>query len=73
MMPMIDSIKTEYYGKVTIIKVNSDVSKKLVKELRLIGVPYIVLYKNNKKFFEKRGVVTREELISMFNKLLKNI
>jgi len=73
MMPMIDSIKTEYYGKVTIIKVNSDVSKKLVKELRLIGVPYIVFYKDNKKFFEKRGVVTREELISMFNKLLKNI
>ncbi len=68
MMPMIDSLKTEYYGKVKIVKVNSDVSKKLIKELKLIGVPYLVLYKNNEKLFERSGIITRKELISEFGK-----
>ncbi|MCF6366417.1 MAG: thioredoxin domain-containing protein [Bacteroidales bacterium] len=68
MMPMIDSLKTEYHGKVKIVKVNSDVSKKLVKELKLIGVPYLVLYKSNKLLFEKSGFATREELVNEFKK-----
>ncbi len=68
MMPMIDSLKTEYHGKVKIVKANSDVSKKLVKELKLIGVPYLVLYKNSELLFERNGMATREELITEFKK-----
>jgi len=68
MMPMMDSLKTEYHGKIKIVKVNSDVSKKLIKELKLMGVPYLVFYKNNKKLFERSGTATRQELISQFKK-----
>lgn len=71
MMPMIDSLKTEYHEKIKIVKVNSDVSKKLVKELRLVGVPYLVLYKNNEKLFERSRMATREELIFEFKKHIK--
>jgi len=71
MMPMIDSLKTEYYGKIKIEKVNADISKKLVKELALIGVPYLVLYKNNELLFEKNGLVSREELVGAFEQYLR--
>ncbi len=71
MMPLIDSLKTEYHGKIKIEKVNSDVSKKLVKDLKLIGVPYFVLYKNNELLYEKSGMVSREELKEVFNKYLQ--
>jgi len=71
MMPMIDSLKTEYHGKVKIVKVNADVSKKLVKELKLFGVPYLVLYKNNEKLYERSGMSNREELIKEFSKYIK--
>jgi len=70
MMPMIDSLKTEYHEKIKIVKVNADISKKLVKELKLIGVPYLVLYKNNEKLYEKSGMVKREELTTEFSKSL---
>ncbi|MCF6184369.1 MAG: thioredoxin domain-containing protein [Bacteroidales bacterium] len=71
MMPMIDSLKTEYYGRIKIVKANSDVSKKLVKELKLIGVPYLTLYRNGKLLFEKYGYITRKELVKVFEKFLK--
>ena len=70
MMPMIDSLKTEYYGKIHIVKVNSDVSKKLIKELKLIGVPYLVLFRKGEMLFEKNGYITRKNLLAIFEENL---
>jgi rhodanese-related sulfurtransferase len=72
MMPMIDSLKTEYYDRIIIEKVNADVSKKLIRELELIGVPYFVLYRNDQLLYEKNGLVSREELIAVFDKYLQD-
>jgi thioredoxin 1 len=66
MMPMIDSLKTEFHQEVKIVKVNADASKKLVKEMKLIGVPYFVLYKNNVKLKELSGTLKREEILALF-------
>lgn len=66
MMPMIDSLKVEYQGKVKIVKVNVDASKTLVKELKLTGVPYLALYKKGEVLFSKNGTVSREELTGIF-------
>ncbi len=72
MMPMVDSLKTEYFGKIHIVKANSDVSKKLVKELKLIGVPHLVLYRKGEMLFKKDGYITRKELVKVFeDNLLK--
>ncbi len=68
MMPMMDSLKTEYKSKITIIKINADASKKLVKELQLGSVPYLALYNQGKKVFNHSGIITRKEL----EKLLKS-
>ncbi len=66
MMPMMDSLKVEYHEKINIVKVNADASKSLIKELKLIGVPYLAMYKNGKLVYSKNGAVTREELINEF-------
>ncbi|NOZ35207.1 MAG: hypothetical protein GXO80_07910 [Chlorobi bacterium] len=71
MMPMVDSLKTEYYGRIKIVKANSDISKKLVKELKLIGVPYLALYKNGELLFEKYGYIKRKNLTQIFEEKLK--
>ncbi len=73
MMPLIDSLKTEYYGKVKVVKVNSDVSKKLVKELELNSVPYFQLFNNGNLIFEKYGMITRKEIIAIFEEQLQSI
>jgi len=66
MMPMIDSLKTEYKGKITIVKINVDASKKLMKELAIMSVPYLVLYHNGIILFSHNGLVSRNELENLF-------
>lgn len=68
MMPMVDELKTKYRGKINVIKVNVDASKKLVKEMKIQGVPYLALYKNGSLVYSKNGLTTREELESVFEK-----
>lgn len=70
MMPMVDSLKVEYHEKINIVKVNVDASKKLVKELGLNGVPYLVFYKNGNLIYSKNGAVAREELTDIFDENL---
>jgi thioredoxin 1 len=66
MMPMIDALKEEYKGKVSIIKVNVDASKNLTRELKLNSVPSFALYRKGELLFSKSGTVTREELTEVF-------
>lgn len=67
MMPMIDSLRNEYAGKITIVKINADASKKLVKSLKLLSVPYFSLYKDGKQLFNHSGLLARDKIIHLFN------
>ena len=66
MMPMIDSLKTEYKDKVTIVKINVDASKKLMKELSIVSVPYLVLYHKGIILYSKYGLTEKQELEKVF-------
>lgn len=68
MMPVIDTLEEIYADKIYIVKINADASKKLVKELQLMGVPYLTIYQNGKKLVENRGLMSENELISMIEK-----
>lgn len=62
MMPIMDSLKTKYKNKVTIVKINVDASKKLMKELSIVSVPYLVLYYKGVQNFEYNGLISIEKL-----------
>ncbi len=66
MMPLIDSLKIEYFEQIAIVKINVDASKKLIKELELNSVPYFTLHSNGKNVFEHRGIITQDELMVIF-------
>jgi len=70
MLPMIDSLHIEYKDKITIVKINVDASKKLVKELQLGSVPYLVLYQKGIKAFSHAGIATKEQLTNRFKPYL---
>jgi thioredoxin 1 len=73
MMPMIDSLMVEYHPQIKMRKINVDASKKLVKELKLVGVPYLVLQDKGEVLFSKNGSATRNELTSAFDQTLLNL
>ncbi len=66
MMPMIDSLKVDYHHEIKVLKVNVDASKKLVKELKLAGVPYLVLFQKGQILFSHNGAIPRNELTAVF-------
>ncbi len=74
MIPMIDSLKTEFAGKVNIVKINADASKKLIRELQIGRVPHMVLYKNGKILFTHDGIISGKELTKVLeSNSVKNI
>ena len=73
MMPTIDSLKVEYSGRIKIKKVNADASKKLMKDLKLNGVPYLVLFQKGKLITQRYGYLERKEIVKIFEEnLAKN-
>ena len=72
MMPVIDSMKTEYHQEIMVLKVNVDASKKLVRELKLKGVPYLALFQNGKIVFSRNGSISRNELTGLLDKSILN-
>ncbi|NHB70367.1 thioredoxin domain-containing protein [Perlabentimonas gracilis] len=66
MMPMIDSLKTEYNGQITVVKINADASKRLMKSLSIQSVPNLILYKNGKSLFTHTGIISKSELENVF-------
>jgi rhodanese-related sulfurtransferase len=70
MMPLIDSIRTQYHPAMKVFKVNVDVSKKLIKQEKIIGVPLFRIYRRGELLFEKDGMMSRIELEAIINKLL---
>ncbi len=70
MMPLIDSLRTQYHPEMKVFKVNVDASKKLIKQEKIIGVPLFRIYRSGKLLFEKDGMMSRKELETIINKLL---
>ncbi|QRR00667.1 thioredoxin domain-containing protein [Dyadobacter sandarakinus] len=60
--PVIDSIKTEQASQVKVIKIEAYENKSLVKELGVVGLPTLVLYKNNEIVWQKKGGATKAEI-----------
>jgi thioredoxin 1 len=71
MMPMIDSLIVDYYEEIRIYKINVDASKKLVRELELVGVPYLAILRKGKVLFSNNGAISRQELTKQLDKHIR--
>lgn len=70
MMTVIDSLKTEYKDNLSIVKINVDASNKLIKELNIVSVPYLVLNYKGNILFSNSGFIGKRELEVVFNEKL---
>lgn len=60
--PTIDSVQREQAGAVKIIKIEAYENKGLVKELGIVSLPTLVLYRNNELIWKKTGGATKAEI-----------
>lgn len=68
MEPFLNEIGVEKEKTVDIVRINADENKAVVEELRVDGLPTILLYKNGELVFRKTGFMSKSELLNMVAK-----
>lgn len=63
MAPFLEEMKKELADKVEIIRINADENKTLAKELKVEGLPTILLYKKKSLVWSNMGFISKEDLV----------
>jgi len=67
MLPMVEDLAKTYPNGFKLLTVDFDQNRLLAKEKNVTGVPYLVIFKDGKKIWEKTGEASKEELMKMLN------
>ena len=70
--PIIDEVSSELGDKVLVGKMDADANLDFVKELNVRNIPTILYYKNGEVVERTNGLKTKNEILSIVNKLLEN-
>ncbi|MCC7467261.1 MAG: thioredoxin [Saprospiraceae bacterium] len=62
MAPVLDELKAEMGDRVRIIKIDVDKNTDLAVDMKVMGVPTFMLYKNGEKRWHDAGTFTKEAL-----------
>jgi thioredoxin 1 len=62
MGPILDNVKKNVGDMGTILKIDVDKNQKLASELKISGVPTLIIYKNGKQIWRQSGVVDANTL-----------
>jgi len=68
--PMMEELSEKYNGKVLFCKVNVDENKKVSMDNGIMAIPTLMLYKNGKVFDTIVGVVPRDSLVGVIDRLI---
>jgi thioredoxin 1 len=62
MMPVLDELKAELGDRVRIIKIDVDKNIELATQMKVMGVPTLMLYKNGRQLWQQAGVQSKDAL-----------
>ncbi len=69
MNPLLEQAKTNYAGKVDVMKINSDESQALLSKLNVVGIPTLLAYVDGKQVYRKTGMHNAAALNDLFEQL----
>ncbi len=69
MNPLLEQAKSNYSGKVDVLKINSDESQALLSKLNVVGIPTLLAYVDGKQVYRKTGLHTASALNDLFKQL----
>jgi len=65
MLPMVKELAKTYDGHFKLLTIDFDQNRLLSKEKNILAVPYLMIFKDGKKIWEKQGEATRKELMKI--------
>jgi thioredoxin 1 len=63
MLPMLESLADKKKDKLTLLKIDADDNKALLKEKGIEGIPYLELYKDGKLVWKHDGAIEEKDLL----------
>jgi len=65
MLPMVKELAKTYPDKFKLLTVDFDQNRLLAKEKNVTSVPYLVIFKDGKKIWDKSGEASRDEIMQI--------
>lgn len=62
MAPYILKMQKEFKGKISIVRLDADVNKSLIDEMKIDGLPVIIIYEDGKEMWRNQGYLSEEDL-----------
>lgn len=68
--PIIDQISSDYAGRLSVGKLDADISRDLLTSLGVRNIPTLFLYKDGEIVERTTGMITKENIEELINKHL---
>lgn len=62
MMPVLDALKADLGERVRIVKIDVDQNTDLAVQMKVLGVPTFMVYKNGQRLWHDAGTFTKDTL-----------
>jgi thioredoxin 1 len=70
MMPVLDALKADLGDKVRIVKIDVDKNLDLATDMKVLGVPMLMVFKNGEELWREAGVKSKEQLKAVILKAI---
>ncbi len=67
--PILEKLAHEYVGRVDLWQINADDNQDLLRELKVYGIPTLIVYRDGKETLRQVGAKPADALKSLFEKL----
>ena len=67
MLPVVEDLAKTFSSKFKLLTVDFDQNRLLAKEQKILSVPYLAVYKDGKKIWDKNGEASKDELMKILN------
>ena len=58
--PIVDEVSSDYFGQITVGKLDADTSREIIKKLGVRNIPTLILYKDGEIVEKNVGMITKE-------------
>jgi thioredoxin 1 len=65
MHPILDELKKHFGDKIRVLKIDVDKNQQIAEQLKIRGVPTLMLFKSGEKLWRESGVYPLNKLISI--------
>lgn len=58
--PIVDEVSSDYFGQITVGKLDADTSREIITKLGVRNIPTLILYKDGEIVEKNVGMITKE-------------